>query len=220
LIVALGVSGSLARAQTEEKPRAKVSKEKEKEKESLVSISPEREAAVYTFVSLHHAELEQLLRQLREMNRRQYDRAMKELFATSERLAQLRDNDAGRYELELKAWQVRSRVQLLAAKLTMGPNEELQRALKAALAEQYDLRRQVVAYDRDRLRERMKKAEQDLADLEARRDAAIARQYEQLVGGALSGKARSEKSEKPKNSVVVPPASSSRTDSPAVGVDS
>ncbi len=93
-------------------------------KETPLAITPEREAAVNTFVSLHHAELESLLKKLKTSNPKQYDKAVRELYLTSERLAQLHESEPQRYELELQAWQVQSRVQLLTAKITMSPDAE------------------------------------------------------------------------------------------------
>jgi hypothetical protein len=169
-----------------EKVRPKVVKE-------TPALTPEREAAVKTFVSLHHAELEDLLTQLKNKNPKQYDKAVKELFLTSERLAQLRESDPERYKLELQAWQIRSRVQLLTAKLTMSSDDALKQELKAALAEQYDTKHRLLTYDREKLRERMKKIEQDMNDHQAKREQALQKQYEQLSSIVAPSKVKSEK---------------------------
>ena len=80
-------------------------------------VTPEREAAVMTFVKQHHAELAELLVQLKASNSKEYEQAIRELFRTSERLAQIQERDMPQYELELKHWQVQSRVQLLSARV-------------------------------------------------------------------------------------------------------
>jgi hypothetical protein len=171
-------------------------KESSKAKE-VVPVTPEREAAAAQFVAEQHPELAELLKHLKETNPRQYEKAVRELFATSEHLAQVQSSDKQRYELELQVWKLHSRLQLLSAKLTMNPSENLKQELKTILAEQYDARRAVLSYDRDKIRDRMKKAEKDLADYEARRESAIKKQFDLLT--ATKPKPEKKKEEKSAN---------------------
>ena len=71
------------------------------------TVTPEREAAARTFVSRHHPELVALLDHLQTSEPKQYQRAVRELFRASERLAQFREQDEGRYALELETWKVK-----------------------------------------------------------------------------------------------------------------
>lgn len=147
-----------------------------------VAVTPEREAAVQAFVEEHHPELAELLKHLKgQKNVRQYERAIRDLYAVSERLSGLQKVDSQRYEPELKAWKLKSRIQLLSARLTMGEDQELKQELKAALARQYDVRRELLAMEQQRLRARLQKIEQDLSDYDARRDATLEKQFEQLT---------------------------------------
>jgi hypothetical protein len=82
-------------------------------------MSPEREAAVLTFVRLHHAELESLLNHLRDASPKEYEKACRELYRVTERLSLSRDRDSVQYELELRSWKAQSRLQLLSAKMQM-----------------------------------------------------------------------------------------------------
>jgi len=161
------------------------------QKNSGMAVTPEREAVVYTFVERHHPELADLLRHLKDNNEtKQYERAIRELYAVSERLSRSKDNDEERYELELKAWKVKSRIQLLSAKLTMGDNADLKKELKASLAEQHGVRRQIMQLERGRLRESIKKIDKDLADHDARREAAIEKQFQALTSAGASARPR------------------------------
>src|SRR5947207_8298247 len=84
-----------------------------------ILVTPEREAAVMTFVQRNHAELADLLTSLKTSQPQEYEGAIKEIFRTIERLAVIQERDPRQYELEVVAWTAQSRVQLLAAKLKM-----------------------------------------------------------------------------------------------------
>src|SRR5687767_13810045 len=75
----------------EPSPGAKSGKSKALGAKALPGITPEREAAVMTFVKHHHAELAELLIHLKENAPKEYERAVRDLFRTSERLAQVQE---------------------------------------------------------------------------------------------------------------------------------
>src|SRR5262249_21973120 len=122
----------------ENKPRAKA------KGKATPGITPEREAAVKTFVDQHHPELGELLVHLKENNKKEYDKAVRDLFKTSERLAKVHESDEDRYELELKLWQTQSRIELLAARYKMNPTNELKKQLRDAIVQQQSLRKSLV----------------------------------------------------------------------------
>src|SRR2546427_145019 len=68
---------------------------------AAITVTPEREAAVLTFVQRNHGELADLLRALRDAQPAEYERAIKEIFRTTERLAQIQERDPQQYELEI-----------------------------------------------------------------------------------------------------------------------
>jgi hypothetical protein len=145
-------------------------------------ITDEKEAAVNAFVAEHHPELGELLQHLAGMkNQRPYERAVRELSAASDRLANLKKTDEKRYGLELKSWKVKSRIQLLSARLTMKDDEQLKTELKAAIAEQYDLRREIMTAEKNRIQDRLQKLERDLANYDSRREAEIEKHFKQLT---------------------------------------
>ncbi len=145
-------------------------------------VSASEEAAVFAFVREHHPELGHLLKHLKAGKQpKQYERAMRDLYTVSSRINSLQTSDSARYELSLKGWKLKSRIQLLAAKLTMDNSEELKSELKKAISEQVDLRRDTLLLETQRLRERELKLSQELVDFEAQRDQTIERQYRQLL---------------------------------------
>ncbi len=93
---------------------AKVKRPRKAAQEPPLPMTPEREAAALDFVKSHHPELVALLDQLKAKDRRQYDVVVRDLFRTSERLATMHANDLSRYEIALRAWKLKSRIQVLA----------------------------------------------------------------------------------------------------------
>jgi hypothetical protein len=144
-------------------------------------LTPEREAAAITFVRHHHPELVDLLNQLKESKPAEYQTAIRELFQTSERLAQLREQDPQRYELELAGWKVKSRLQLLAARSAMSADKSFEDQLHTALAEQADIRLKLMKLERDRTADRLEKLNKNIEQYQSGEAAQIERQFEQLL---------------------------------------
>jgi hypothetical protein len=171
----------------------------------LPGITPEREAAVMTFVKRHHPELTELLIHLKENAPKEYDRAVRELLRTSERLAQIQERDSLTYELELQSWKARSRAQLLAARLQMGESSELREQLRAALNEEYDLRLQLLERDREKAADRLKNLGEQIDRISQRRAEEIDRQLKQLTSAARGGEAKAKGKAKAKAKEDFPP---------------
>jgi len=163
------------------------SKKETKAKRPL-AVTPEREAAVMTFIQRNHAELADLLTNLKSTQPEEYDQAVREIFRTTERLAQIHERDLLQYELELAVWTAQSRVQLLAAKLKMGATDELRDQLRAALLTQGEARLALLKHDRQKAADRVAKLEGEITQFESDRDKAINRQLQVLLRAAATGK--------------------------------
>ena len=155
-----------------------------------IAITPEREATVTAFVEKNHPELKELLTYLRDNRRKDYERAIRELSRDSERISQLKDRDGKQYDLELKAWTIKSRIQLLAAHLAMGDKEEIRNQLRALLNEQMDVRSAVLKRERERAHERLAKIDQDLNRLENDREKIVENQLKLLTKSAAASKSK------------------------------
>jgi hypothetical protein len=147
---------------------------------ALPAFTPEREAAAMKFVREHHAEVADLLDNLQKSRPEQYRRAARELFRASERVSQWKDRDAVRYELELKAWKINSRIRLLLARSTMSPATDLEAELRSLVAERIDTRLAIRRHERDQIARRLAEADADIARLSTDRDAAVERQLAQM----------------------------------------
>lgn len=146
-----------------------------------MAVTPEREAAVRTFVERNHPELSGLLAHLKENQPKEYERAVRELHRVTERLAGIQERDPTQYELEIKLWAAQSQVQLLAARLKMGQTEELKNQLRETLSAQADAKVELLKHEKSRVAGRLSKIERDLARFEGERQQVIEKQLELLT---------------------------------------
>jgi hypothetical protein len=162
-------------------------------------ITPEREAAAISFVQRNHPELAELLSYLKTSQPEEYERAIRDIFRATERLALVQERDSLQYELEVAAWTAQSRVQLLAAKIKMGANDELTRQLREALKTQNETKLALLKHERQRTADRLQRLEKDIARFETDSEQVINKQLSLLTKAADEGRpARlSPKSAKP-----------------------
>ena len=185
--IALPLSAVAQKPEKFVKPSAEKSKEQQKEtpnpkdpanKAKLIPITPEREAAVTEFVEKHHPELAALLAHLKTSQPKEYERAIRDLFRVTEKLAMVKDREDAQYNLELKAWKAQSRAQLLVARLKMTDPEsantdEMKAQLREILGEQLQARLEVMKLERDRTTARLGKLNQDIGKFEQDREKVI-----------------------------------------------
>lgn len=162
-------------------------------KNELPAFTAEREAAAMMFVRQQFSELADLLTQLKTANPDEYEKAIRELFRTSETLAETQSKDPRRYELDLCAWKVNSRVQLLSAKLGMAQTATLEDELKAAVRDQADVRIARQKLERERVAARLEKLDANIAAMEAERDPQAEKQFNMLLKNATNARAKAEK---------------------------
>jgi hypothetical protein len=141
----------------------------------------EREEAAFVLVREHHPDLVNLLERLKATKKNEYQQAVKELYRDSQRLEGARERDPERYKLELRAWQLDSRIRLLTAKLSLEDRPELQEDLKAAIAERSDVRLAQKELERDRTAARLKKLDEEIGNLTAGRDDELKRTLDRLL---------------------------------------
>ena len=146
-----------------------------------VTVTPEREAAVLTFIQRNHAELADLLAHLKENQPQAYEQAVRELFRTTERLAQIQERDPLQYELEVAVWKAQSRVQLVSARMKMAVTEDLKKELREALGVQSDARLALLKHQRQQTSDRLTKLDADIARFENEREKVIDRQLQLLT---------------------------------------
>ncbi len=133
------------------------------------------------FVREHHVDLVELLERLKSTKPKEYRQAVKELYRDSQRLTTVHERDPEKYELDLRAWQLDSRIRLLTAKLSLSDQPELQEDLKAALAERADVRLAQIELERSRLTARLKRLDEEVSTLTSSRDDELKRTFDRLL---------------------------------------
>ena len=171
------------------RPAASGAKAREQTRWPALTVA--REAAALAFVGQHHPELVDLLRKLKESNKDEYAKVVRELFQTSERLAGVQERNPERYELEVEQGKLKSRIQLLAARVSMTQSETLEEELRDALKQQAKLRLELLSLERRQLRQRLDRVEASITEFERNQDQLLQKQFDQLTGAAK--RSRSEK---------------------------
>jgi hypothetical protein len=141
----------------------------------------EREAAALAFVRENHAELADLLEQLKAMKPDQYERAINELWQIQRTLANYKKNEKRRYQPALDVWKARSRAELLAAQMAGTPDAALEDSLRAALKTQLDAEIRQQKMERELAAERLKKLDEGIQRLESRHDKLVESRYQIMV---------------------------------------
>jgi len=147
----------------------------------LPAFTADNEAAALRFVGQHHGELSSLLQYLKTSSPEEYKRAVRELFRTSEKLAQTKSMDEERYQIELESWKIDSEIRLLAAKLTMGDSDDLRAKLRQQVARKNKMQIERLELEKRRAEQRIKKMDESIARLKKEQDQMIDRQMAELL---------------------------------------
>lgn len=181
-------AGTGAKLADKEKESAKVAAAA-KNSRPVAGFTPEREAAALTFVRANHPELAGLLERLKDRRPHDYEKAVRDLFRVSERLALSREMFPVRYELELKQWKLTSRIQVLSARISMKRTPEQEQELKRLLAEQLEVRRELLDFNLEQAANRTQMLQRDLDDLDARKQEILDSKFEKAIKQADQRKA-------------------------------
>ena len=150
----------------------------------ISGFTEEREAAAMTFVRMNHPELATLLDQLKLNDIAEYQRAIRELFHSSEKLADLQERNSKRYPMELEAWKLNSRIRLLVARLTMSPDPKIEDELRQALLQQIGLRKAALNDERERLETRVTELKEQLQKLDKQQTMSVEQRMARLLSDA------------------------------------
>jgi hypothetical protein len=128
--------------------------------QAAAAAHEERAQRVKAFVEAHQPELAKVLSHLEKRKPAEYARAIEELDRSVQPLTSGKAKDQRLHELQLQAWQARTRVELLGARLVAGKEDkgagqtkdrdELERQLREAIAAELDIRSEQLAYRKQR----------------------------------------------------------------------
>jgi hypothetical protein len=148
---------------------------------ALPAFTEENEAAALRFVSENHRELSGLLERLKTSSPEEYKRAVRELFRTTEKLAQTKSLDRERYDIELESWKADSEIRLLAAKLTMGDSQDLRSKLRKELVRKNKLQLERLLLEKRRIDQRLKRLEESIEKAQKDQEQLADRQMAELL---------------------------------------
>jgi hypothetical protein len=174
-------------------PSAAAGKDKTVSRDEAADRFAVQEGRALEFARLHHPELGDLLGQLKGNSHREYRQAIHDLAATSERLSRTREKSPERYGHALAAWRIDSRIRLLAARMAMSEDPALEEQLKALVEESIQVRLTQMRFDQQKAAERADRLGQNIARIEADREAAVSREIARVKKSVKSGVLRREK---------------------------
>lgn len=165
-------------------------------------LTPEQEAEALSFIRKNYPDLAELVRELKDCNPKQYQPVLRELSKTCATLVELEKREPARYDIELKAWQIRSRIEVLAARLTCAHDQAMEDQLKAALLEQVDIRVRRQQYELERLEQRIERLKAVIEKTRKSREQEAQRAFDEVKQciekarhAAKAGEQKSPKSE-------------------------
>jgi len=142
-----------------------------------IAVTAAQEKEVGRFLRQHHAELADLLEHLKSSSPSRYHKAIRDLWKARERLMQVKQRDRTQYELELEAWVIESKIQLLVARLAMKDDDALREELRSLLGQRIDLRLRLVLGERERHLERVRKLDEQVDRYNNSRSEMIEKQF-------------------------------------------
>ena len=174
-----------------------------KAKARPIEITPERETAALEFARQNHPEVAKLIEGLKTSKPKEYQKAIRELFRTSERLNTIREKNPERYALEVDAWKLGSQMRLLAARMTMENDPGLEQELRETLGRQADVRLRLLELERDSLNRQLDKVNQRLDTVRTSRDTDVESELQKVlhkIDVARAAERRQKEAQRPANS--------------------
>lgn len=141
---------------------------------------PNRAALAKAFAEQHHPELASLLKTLETMSPQAYESAVRDVSRAAERLNDLKERDAERYERELDVWKTRSRVHVVSAEYRVSPGPDLEKKLRDLMQDELEAKRKLLAFERGKAEKRLEQLDRELRALDEKGSAMIDRQIERL----------------------------------------
>ncbi|MBY0460066.1 MAG: hypothetical protein K2V38_22345, partial [Gemmataceae bacterium] len=154
-------------------------------------FTEEREAAALHFVRKHCPELVPLLDDLKKNARPAYELQIRETFQVTEMLADIKDDDPKRYELELKMWKAENQALVLVARLATTKEEgrkSVEDQLRAVAKELVQLELQGLEHRVEVLQAELTTAKDDLTKFRAALDRTAKERFEELLDKARKKK--------------------------------
>ena len=140
------------------------------------------------FVSENHPEALRLLNWLQNNRPEHFRKAIRTIASSYRRLMALKKNQPQRYEAALNMWKLRSRINLVAAQVTLKPSDELRKELRSMIKEHHRLRMEQLRQEKSKLASRLNRIDEQLGKSESEIEAIIQKEMRAVLRRAAQVK--------------------------------
>ena len=139
-------------------------------------VLEQSEADAIAFVQEHHPELVSLLQSLKSMRQKEYEMAIREIVRTKKRLEMLAKREADLYAMELDAWKLKSKIDLMMAKAIARDKAFDKVVLRELLFQQVENQKKRWKHEQSTLAKRQEQLVELLGRTEGHEDARVEQQ--------------------------------------------
>ena len=153
----------------------------------------EQESESMEFVQSHHPELVALLQRLKSMKRDEYETAIRDIVKVRKRLETLEKRDLKLHGVELDAWKLQSKIDLLLARAVAQDKEFDPSALRTLVQKRIENQKERLELELANLLERQKQIKESLGRFEGHEEERISQQLSALMKRVDSKRVKSGK---------------------------
>ena len=139
-------------------------------------VLEQSEADAIAFVQEHHPELVFLLQSLKSMRQKEYEMAIRDIVRTKKRLEMLAKREADLYAMELEAWKLKSKIDLMMAKAIARDKAFDKVVLRELLSQQVDNQKKRWKHEQSTLTKRQEQLVELLGRTEGHEDERVDQQ--------------------------------------------
>ena len=153
----------------------------------------EQESESMDFVQSHHPELVALLQRLKSVKRDEYETAIRDIVKVRKRLETLEKRDSKLHGVELDAWKLQSKIDLLLARAVAQDKEFDSSALRTLVQKRVENQKERLELELANLLERQKQIKESLGRLDGHEEERISQQLSALMKRVDSKRVKSGK---------------------------
>ncbi len=138
------------------------------------------------FANKHHVELATLLKQLRDTSPREFERGIRAVNRSAQKIKRLQKKQPSRHNDEVEKWKLDSRIRLMTAQWAMSKDVALEEQIKQLLINRQQVRAVRLSATRDKMAQRLKQINEQIARIT--REGAVTEEWQRLKKRATSQK--------------------------------
>ena len=143
-------------------------------KATLTKLSIGHQKTALSFAKEHHPELASLLETLKQKSAPEYNRGIRELHNSVERLERIKEKHPARLKSEIEAWKTDSQIRLLSARWMLSPSDKLKAQIDKLFRKRQTAKKKRLQAEEKRIKDRLKSISEQLgqskSDLQAELD--------------------------------------------------